>query len=68
MAHLDNFSFFQELQSHLINQKVPMILLIDKVQKINLNQFVNLNVVGIISKPFEILKFAEQVAEILEWK
>jgi DNA-binding response OmpR family regulator len=64
----DKFILFKELKNNLSAQKTPIILLIDKVQKINLNQLFDLNVVGIISKPFEILRFADRVAEILEWK
>ncbi|GAA6618053.1 response regulator [Scytonema sp. NUACC26] len=64
----DKFILFKELQNDLSFQKIPIILLIDKVQKIHLNQLIQLNIVGIIAKPFEILKFAERVAEILEWK
>ncbi|WP_026135008.1 response regulator [Scytonema hofmannii] len=64
----DKFTFFKELKNDLSTRKIPIILLIDKVQKINFNQLIHLNIVGIISKPFEILKLADRLAELMEWK
>ncbi|MEC4883602.1 MAG: response regulator [Scytonema sp. PMC 1070.18] len=67
ISEIDKSVLFNTLQHSPDTQQIPIILLTTKVQKINLNQFVNLNVAGIISKPLEFLKLAEQVAKILDW-
>lgn len=67
MPDMDGFTFLQQLQSNLDTQSIPVILLTAKVQASNHDQYAQLDVAGVIAKPFEPLKLAEQVAEILDW-
>ena len=48
-------------------QNIPVILLTAKVQTSDRARFAQLGVAGIIAKPFEPLKIADQIAELLKW-
>ena len=66
MPDIDGLTLFRMLQNNPLTQ-IPVILLTAKVQTVDLNQFAQLGVAGVIAKPFDPLKLAEQVAEILGW-
>jgi CheY-like chemotaxis protein len=67
MPDMDGFTLLQQLQSNLDTQSIPVILLTAKVQASNHDRYSQLDVAGVIAKPFEPLKLAEQVTEILGW-
>ncbi|MDF5714248.1 MAG: response regulator [Rhizonema sp. PD38] len=66
MPEIDGITLFRRLQSNPHTQ-IPVILLTAKVQTVDLNQFLQLGVAGVIPKPFDPLKLADLVAEILGW-
>ncbi|VXD24344.1 putative two-component response regulator [Planktothrix serta PCC 8927] len=67
MPELDGLATFQSLQADPITQEIPVILLTAKVQSSDQRKFALLGVRGLITKPFEPLTLAEQVAKILGW-
>lgn len=67
MPDMDGFTLFQELQNNSATQAIPVILLTAKVQSVDLKQFSQLGIAGVIAKPFDPLTLAEQVASLLEW-
>jgi CheY-like chemotaxis protein len=67
MPDMDGISLFRLLQNNVATRVIPVIFLTAKVQAIDLNEFAELGVAGVIAKPFDPLKLAEQVAEILGW-
>ena len=67
MPDMDGPSTFQELQADVTTQHIPVLLLTAKVQAIDRRRFADLGVKGVISKPFDPLKLANEVAEILGW-
>lgn len=67
MPDMDGPSTFQELQADGTTQHIPVLLLTAKVQAIDRRRFADLGVKGVISKPFDPLKLANEVAEILGW-
>ncbi|CAD5980073.1 Alkaline phosphatase synthesis transcriptional regulatory protein PhoP [Planktothrix tepida] len=67
MPELDGLATFQQLQANPVTQEIPVILLTAKVQSADQRKFKELGVSGLITKPFEPLALAEQVAKILGW-
>ena len=67
MPDMDGLTLFQELQKDGVTQAIPVILLTAKVQSVDLAQFSQLGVAGVIAKPFDPLTLAEQVASLLNW-
>jgi len=68
MPDIDGMALFQKLQENLITHKIPVILLTAKVQKVDLNEFSQLGVAGVIPKPFDPLRLSELVAKTLGWQ
>ncbi|HEY9603392.1 MAG TPA: response regulator [Allocoleopsis sp.] len=67
MPDIDGLTLFQELQKDGATQAIPVILLTAKVQSVDLAQFSQLGVAGVIAKPFDPLTLANQVASLLKW-
>lgn len=67
MPDIDGLALFRTLQTNPRTSPIPVILLTAKVQTVDLNQFAQLGVAGVIPKPFDPLRLTEQVAEILGW-
>ena len=67
MPDIDGLTLFQELQKDGATQAIPVILLTAKVQSVDLAQFSQLGVAGVIAKPFDPLTLAKQVASLLKW-
>jgi len=68
MPDMDGFQVIEHLRSHAPTQSVPVILLTAKVQPSDRRCFLNMNVAGIITKPFASETIAAQVGEILGWQ
>jgi CheY-like chemotaxis protein len=68
MPDMDGMSLFHSLQDNLTTHKIPVILLTAKVQKVDLNEFSQLAIAGVISKPFDPLQLSELVAKTLGWQ
>jgi len=68
MPDLDGPATFRLLQSHQETRDIPVIFLTAKVQPADLRKFTQLGVRGVIAKPFDPLKLAGQISEILDWK
>ena len=67
MPDMDGFQMCKELQAHPKTQNVPVIVLTAKVLLSDRHQFTNLDIAGIIAKPFDPVTIWSQVAEILDW-
>ncbi len=67
MPDRDGIATFRELQANPITQHIPVILLTAKVQSADRHQFAGLGVTALITKPFDPLTLAEQVAAALGW-
>ncbi|QIR37379.1 response regulator [Tolypothrix sp. PCC 7910] len=68
MPDIDGMSLFHSLQDNLTTNGIPVILLTAKVQTVDLNEFSQLAIAGVISKPFDPLRLSELVANTLGWK
>ncbi|MDZ7961051.1 MAG: response regulator [Aulosira sp. DedQUE10] len=68
MPDMDGMSIFHSLQDNLTTHEIPVILLTAKVLKVDLNEFSQLAIAGVISKPFDPLRLSEIVAKTLGWQ
>ena len=67
MPDMDGPSTFQQLQQIPALCHIPVILMTAKVQASDQRRFARLGVQGVISKPFDPLTLADQVATTLGW-
>ena len=67
MPEMDGITVFQHLQQNPATQNIPVILLTAKVQASDRARFAQLDIAGMIAKPFEPLQIADQIAQLLKW-
>jgi CheY-like chemotaxis protein len=67
MPDMDGPTLFQSLQSNPATKTIPVIFLTAKVQSGDRSNLQQLGVAGVIAKPFDPLKLADQVTELLGW-
>jgi CheY-like chemotaxis protein len=67
MPEIDGIETFHALQANPATQSIPVILMTAKVQAAEQRRFAELNVAGIITKPFKAMKLPEEIAKILGW-
>ena len=65
MPDLDGPATFQKLQANPATRHIPVILLTAKGRSAEAHFFAELGVTGVINKPFNPLKLADQVAAAL---
>ncbi|WP_035984746.1 response regulator [Leptolyngbya sp. KIOST-1] len=67
MPDMDGFEIYRQLQSHPDTQNIPVIVLTSKVLARDRARFTALQVAGLITKPFNPLTLAPQIAALLDW-
>ena len=67
MPDMDGPTTFRKLLADPAIQHIPVILLTAKLQPADRRRFVELGVAGVLAKPFDPLKLAGQVTEVLHW-
>jgi CheY-like chemotaxis protein len=67
MPDMNGITLLKELRKEPKTQSIPVLLLTAKAQTSDHNEYTRLDVAGVITKPFEPLKLAEQIAEVLGW-
>jgi CheY-like chemotaxis protein len=67
MPDMDGLATFQKLQAGPAIRHIPVILLTAKLQPPDRRRFAELGVAGVLAKPFDPLKLAGQVTEVLHW-
>lgn len=67
LPDMDGPTTFQKLQANPITRQIPVILLTAKVQAADQRRFADLGVMAVLSKPFDPVTLADQVAEVLGW-
>ncbi len=65
MPDMDGLTTFQKLQANPATRHIPVILLTARGRSADQHLFAELSVTGVINKPFNPLKLADQVAEAL---
>jgi len=68
MPEMDGPTTFQNLQANVLTRNIPVILLTAKVQSTDRRRLADLGAKAVLSKPFDPLTLASQVAEVLGWQ
>ncbi|KST61904.1 response regulator [Mastigocoleus testarum] len=68
MPDMDGISTLAKLKSNPETKSIPVILLTAKTQVADKNEFQNLGVIDVITKPFNSVTLASKIAKILHWE
>jgi CheY-like chemotaxis protein len=64
---MDGPTTFRQLQADPTTQHIPTILLTAKAKISEQQQFIDLGVTGVITKPFKAQDLVNQIRKILHW-
>ncbi len=67
MPDMDGPTTFRQLQAHPTTKHIPTILLTAKAKISEQQQFIDLGVTGVITKPFKAQDLVNQIRQILNW-
>ncbi|NJK99737.1 MAG: response regulator [Spirulinaceae cyanobacterium SM2_1_0] len=67
MPDMDGPTTWQRLQQNPATQTIPVILLTAKVQATEQRGYAKLGVAAVLAKPFDPVKLADLIAEVLRW-
>lgn len=67
MPDMDGIDTLSQLKTNTKTSAIPVIFLTAKAQAEEKNQFQSLGVVDVITKPFNSMTLASQIAKILDW-
>ncbi|MEM1393359.1 MAG: response regulator [Cyanobacteria bacterium P01_H01_bin.150] len=68
MPDMDGISTLLQLKANSHTQSIPVIFLTAKMQAVDKNQLKNIEIAGVITKPFNSMILASRIAKILEWE
>ncbi len=68
MPEMDGLTTFAKLHASALTQDIPVILLTAKVQVVDRHHYSKMGIKATISKPFEPLDLAHQIAIALNWE
>ena len=68
MPDLDGIDTLSQLKNNARTSNIPVIFLTAKAQAEEKSQFQSLGVVDVITKPFNSMTLASQIAKILGWR
>jgi CheY-like chemotaxis protein len=68
MPDLDGFTVLKRLKANPVTQTIPVILLTAKVQSSHHNEYTQLDIAGVLVKPFNPMELANHVAKLLDWQ
>lgn len=68
MPEIDGIATFERLSNNLQTQGIPVILLTAKTGTAEKRLFQKVGVTGVITKPFDPLTLASQMAKLLQWR
>jgi len=67
MPDMDGPTTFRQLQGNAATQGIPTILLTAKAKISEQQQFIDLGVAGVITKPFKAIDLVTTICKILSW-
>lgn len=69
MPDIDGLALLKQLRKEKATQTTPVILLTAKIDQLrSSSKYSQLDVAGLIGKPFDTLKLPEQIEQILDWE
>ncbi len=66
MPEMDGVSTYHELRQFQILKQTPIIFMTAKIQKNEIEQYIQIGAIGVIAKPFDPMTLAQQLKTI--WK
>ncbi|QZZ19313.1 response regulator [Leptothermofonsia sichuanensis E412] len=66
MPDMDGLVTFEHLRTNPTTRHIPVILLTAKAQPADRRHFTQLEVAGVITKPYDPITLADQIAQLLE--
>ncbi|NJO43329.1 MAG: response regulator [Cyanobacteria bacterium CRU_2_1] len=66
MPDMDGLMTFEQMQANPATRHIPVILLTAKAQPADQRRYTQLEVAAVITKPYDPLTLADQIAEILD--
>lgn len=67
MPQMNGIMLLRELRKETSTQSIPVVMLTARTQLSDHNEYAKLDIVGVISKPFEPQALVTQVAQMLGW-
>ncbi|HIK56198.1 MAG TPA: response regulator [Synechococcales cyanobacterium M55_K2018_004] len=67
MPDMDGFQLLEQLKSDPQTQTIPIIILTAKALPSDQQRFSELNIAGVILKPFDPITICNEVARLLDW-
>jgi CheY-like chemotaxis protein len=67
MPDMDGFQCYEQLRQHPMTQTVPVVLLTAKVLPDDRARFAQMDIAGVITKPFDPTSICDEIAELLNW-
>jgi CheY-like chemotaxis protein len=67
MPDMNGVTLLRELRKEPATKSIPVVMLTAKTQLSDRHLYKNLDIAGVISKPFEPLKLVDQINEALGW-
>lgn len=67
MPGMDGFQCYEILKVNPNTQTIPVVLLTAKVLPDDRHRFAQMDIAGVITKPFDPILICDQVAELLGW-
>jgi CheY-like chemotaxis protein len=64
MPDLDGLTVLRQLRANPKTQPIPVILLTAKMQSVHQDEYAQLDIVGVLAKPFDPLQLAHHIAQI----
>lgn len=68
MPDMDGFQCYEKLKQNPSTQSIPVVLLTAKVLPDDRTRFAQMQIAGVITKPFDPVSICEQMAELLGWE
>jgi CheY-like chemotaxis protein len=68
MPDMSGLSMLKALRKDPLTQIIPVLLLTANAQISDRHKYVDLDIAGVITKPFEPLQLADQISELLGWQ
>lgn len=68
MPGMDGFAFLSALQNYSKNEMPPVVLLTAKISVTEAAELADLNIKGVITKPFDPFLLVKQLANFLDWE
>lgn len=67
MPVMDGFAVYETLKVNAVLQRIPIVLLTAKVLPGDRTRFAQMEIAGVITKPFDPMQFCAQLATLLGW-